>query len=272
MASVDSEGDRVAAGAAREAPRLRPVERRSYGDAVVAELSEAILHGRYRPGELLPPEHALCEQLGVRRGALREGLKRLEQAGLVEIRHGGGTRVCDYRRSAGLEVLPALLRRPDGRIDAHVVRSVMEMRQALAPDVARQAARRRDDAQLARLTGLVEALGEATDATGQRGELAGEIWDAIVDASDNVAYRLAYNALLAVSQLGRRWLPGILATEVERVADYGELLRAIRERDTEAAGRIAHAITTRGGDALDAALASGAVDAALATSREEPRR
>jgi DNA-binding FadR family transcriptional regulator len=242
------------------------VERRSFGDAVVAELSDAILHGRYQPGEALPPEHVLCEQLGVRRGALREGLKRLEQAGLVEIRHGGGTRVCDYRRSAGLEVLPALLRQPDGRIDADVVRSVMEMRSALAPDVARQAARRRDDTQLARLTGLVEALAEASDAPERRGELSGEIWDTVVDASHNVAYRLAYNALLAVSQLGRRWLPGVLATEVENVADYGDLLRAIGERDTEAAGRIALAITTRGQDALDAALAGGVVDAALATS------
>ncbi|MGH0037278.1 MAG: FadR/GntR family transcriptional regulator [Myxococcota bacterium] len=251
--------------------RLRPVERRSFGDAVVAELSEAILHGRYQPGESLPPEHALCEQLGVRRGALREGLKRLEQAGLVEIRHGGGTRVRDYRRNAGLEVLPTLLRRPDGRIDADVVRSVMEMRSALAPDVARQAARRRSDAQLSRLSGLVEALTEAGDEPERRGELSGEIWDAIVDASQNVAYRLAYNALLAVSRLGRRWLPSVLSSEVEYVGDYGELVLAIRDHDTEAAGRIAHTITTRGQDALDAALRAGTVDAALARTDEDRR-
>jgi DNA-binding FadR family transcriptional regulator len=237
-----------------EAPRVRPVARRSFGDAVVAELSEAILHGRYRPGETLPPEHALCEQLGVRRGALREGLKRLEQAGLVEVRHGGGTRVLDYRRHAGLEVLPALLQRPDGRVDADVARAVMEMRTALAPDVARQAARRRDEDQLARLAGLVDAMIEAPLGTERRGELSGQIWDTVVDASHNVAYRLAYNALLAVSLLGRRWLPGVLSTEIERVEDYADLLRAIREHDTEAAGRIALTITARGQEALAAAL------------------
>lgn len=233
---------------------VRPVARRSLVDEVVDALSRPILHGELEPGSTLPPERVLAEQLGVRRGTLREGVKRLQQAGLVEVRHGGGTFVGDWRRSAGLEALPGLIRRPDGGIDAAVVQSVMEMRSALAPDVARQAARRRSDAQAARLRALVEGLSEPNPDASQRAVLSSELWSEIVDASHNVAYRLAYNALLRTAELGQQWVSGVLASEREHVADYAELVEAIAARDTERAGRSAHDITRRGQLAFEQAL------------------
>jgi len=234
---------------------VRPVARRSLVDEVVDALRRPILHGDLEPGATLPPERVLAEQLGVRRGTLREGVKRLQQAGLVEVRHGGGTFVCDWRRSAGLEALPGLIQRPDGGLDADVVRSVMEMRSALAPDVARQAARRRSDAQAARLRALIERLTEQALEPSQRAVLASELWSEIVDASHNVAYRLAYNALLRTADLGQQWVSGVLASEREHVADYADLVDAIAARDTDRAGQSAHDITRRGQLAFEQALA-----------------
>lgn len=55
---------------------------RSLRQRVVETLREAIIGGRFRPGDRLVEED-LCQQLGVSRGPLREALRQLEHEGLV---------------------------------------------------------------------------------------------------------------------------------------------------------------------------------------------
>jgi DNA-binding FadR family transcriptional regulator len=61
-------------------------------DEIVLQVRDAILRRSIQPGERLPSERDLCEQLGVSRTTVREALRALEAIGLVEIRlgaHGG---------------------------------------------------------------------------------------------------------------------------------------------------------------------------------------
>ena len=82
-------------------------------------------------------------QLGVGRSTLREAVKILAHAGLLEVRQGDGTYV---RAKADLsEPLERRLRR------AHI-RDVFEVRRTLEIEIARLAAVRRDDEDLAKLT------------------------------------------------------------------------------------------------------------------------
>jgi methanogenic corrinoid protein MtbC1 len=60
-------------------------------EQVVSLVQAAITAGRLRVGEQLPAEHQLAATLGVARGTIRQALVRLEQAGLLERRHGRGT-------------------------------------------------------------------------------------------------------------------------------------------------------------------------------------
>ncbi|MES1193653.1 MAG: winged helix-turn-helix domain-containing protein, partial [Solirubrobacterales bacterium] len=83
-----------------------PVETRSA--EIHRVLRTAILDGRYAPGAALPSERALSEELGASRHAVREALKRLQQAGLISISQGGSTRVRDWRRHGGLDLMLAL--------------------------------------------------------------------------------------------------------------------------------------------------------------------
>ena len=92
-----------------------------------------------QPGESLPSERRLAEVLGVSRPAVREALKRLTAAGLVEVRQGDATTVRDFRRHAGLDLLPRLLIRA-GELDVSVVRSILETRLHNGPKVAELAA------------------------------------------------------------------------------------------------------------------------------------
>src|SRR5436309_8358864 len=117
-----------------------PITRASVPDLVFASLCDAILSGRYEPGERLPTQRTLAAELEVNMASAREALKRLEQLRLVEVRHGDGTRVLDWRRSGCLEAL--VLR---GGIDQPFVRDLFEARRLLLVEAARLAAVRRSD-------------------------------------------------------------------------------------------------------------------------------
>ena len=57
---------------------------------VVEQLREAIYSGRVRPGQRLPGERQLSEELGVGRPTLREALRSLEAVGIIDVRPGKG--------------------------------------------------------------------------------------------------------------------------------------------------------------------------------------
>src|SRR4051794_41552174 len=82
---------------------------------VFTRLSEEILSGRYEAGEKLPTQRKLAAELGVTMTALREALKRLEQLGLVEVRHGDAMRVSDWRAPRRPRPVPPAPVSPRGR-------------------------------------------------------------------------------------------------------------------------------------------------------------
>src|SRR3954453_5168247 len=106
---------------------LQPVRRKSVPEDVFDQIVAEVLNGDMQPGESLPSERRLAEVLGVSRPAVREAIKRLSSAGLVEVRQGDATTVRDFRRHSGLDLLPRLLMR-DGEVDVAVVRSILETR------------------------------------------------------------------------------------------------------------------------------------------------
>ena len=252
---------------------LKPVRRQSLSDAVFDQLRDQIVSGAMRAGEPLPAERALCEALGVNRGAVREALKRLSQARLVAVQHGGASRVLDYRASAGLELLPDLLVDEAGGFDPVVVRSVVEMRSALAPDIARLAALRggRDVAADA-LDAIVARMDAVAGDLPALQALAMRFWSALVDATENVAYRLAYNSLRDTYEKCMDLLTGVLADELGDRNGYGAIATAVRRGDGAAAERLARELTRRGERRLLDAVAAlgGAGETSAATIH--PRR
>src|SRR3954466_6914342 len=127
---------------------------------VFGNLVEAVLSGRYEPGEKLPTQRALAAELDVNMASVREAVKRLEQLGLVEVRQGDAMRVTDWRASGGLDVIAHVLFAAGG-LDRDALRHLMEARRLMLAESARLAARRRDDDQAARLEGLAERNSEA---------------------------------------------------------------------------------------------------------------
>lgn len=215
---------------------FEPIERQSLSQSVYERLRDGIVTGELGSGAALPSERALAETLGVNRGAVREALKRLEQARLVSIRQGGAARVLDFRASAGLDLLSELLF-ADGQLDVGVARSVIEMRACLGPEIARRCAERGGQAAAERLDALVEVMASDEDLQARQ-DASLEFWGALVEGSGNVAYRLAYNSLRVSYDTFRSALVNVMGAELSRVELFRAVSAAVRAGDgSEAAAR-----------------------------------
>ncbi len=247
------------------------VERKSLSDAVFEQLREHILSGTLDVGEALPSERALCERFGVNRQALREALKRLQQLRLITIKQGESTKVLDYRQTGGLELLVSMIFDGEGRLRARTARSFIEMRVALGPDIARLAAGRRSEEQLERIAALVEDLLAAEGAVArQRANL--ELWRVLVEASDNIAYQLAFNTMERAWEAVQDVVAGALAAELDDEDGYRALLRAVRDASPEDARRFAAALVTKGSEGVLALLAQLDPSSVPRTARKERTR
>ena len=222
---------------------FEPIEKKSLSQAVFEQLRTRIVSGAFSPGEPLPGERRLADILGVNRGAVREALKRLEQARLVSIQHGGSTTVLNYLKTAGMDLLAQLVLKPDGGLDLDAVRSLMELRSAIGPDIARRCATRWTDDLHTRLTTTAQAMQNAHLKELQALNMT--LWGLIVSGADNVAYQLAFNSIShAWGNINDAMRP-IMRAEISDVASHLALAEAIGARDPARAEAIARDLVTR---------------------------
>lgn len=74
---------------------FQSIHQPSIVEQIIDTFKEAILNGELRPGQRLPSELDLAEQLGVGRSAIREAMKIMEALGVVTIKQGSGTFIVD---------------------------------------------------------------------------------------------------------------------------------------------------------------------------------
>lgn len=108
------------------------------------ELTEEIVSGRLEPGQMLPREADLATRFGVSRGVAREGIRAMEERGLISVRHGKGATVSPPSSWNTLDpdVLRPLLAGP---YSVGVLEGYMECRRILEVEAADLAAERATD-------------------------------------------------------------------------------------------------------------------------------
>lgn len=227
---------------------LHPITRASASDGVYDQLAASILDGGMAAGESMPSERALADALGVSRPVVREALKRLDQAGLVRIRHGGATVVRDFRRTAGPELLELLLFDRNGDLDPLVARSIIQARSELGPIVSATAAARATPADVDVIRAIVAEM-EDTDDVAELQRLAMSFWDQLVDVSGNVVYRLLFNALRRAYEPVMEALAAVMRAEVSHVDGYLAVVAALEAGDPGDAAAATRAIVDHGAQA-----------------------
>src|SRR5713101_6797708 len=127
MAQLDGKGKRRSAGVTHDA---------------IESIRELIASGEWGPGTRLPREADLAAQLGLSRNSLREAVRALSLARVLEVRQGDGTYVSSLEPGELLE--PTLS--ATHLLQDHTVIELFEVRRMLEPSAAALASVRMDDA------------------------------------------------------------------------------------------------------------------------------
>lgn len=131
------------------------VNKKNLSDEIGDQIINKILSGILPPGEKLPPERDMSLQMNVNRHTLREALRKLETLGLISIRQGDGIYVRDFRESGNLELLKHMLYlRRD--ITSEIMKSILEIRRFISPEMAYRAAINRTDEEAEHLKSLLK--------------------------------------------------------------------------------------------------------------------
>jgi phosphonate utilization transcriptional regulator len=190
---------------------------RSLATAVRQEIEHAILRGELVPGAKLN-EATLAEGMGVSRGPVREALRMLETAGLVQQEKNRGAFVRDIALAEALEIydLRAMMEEAVGRTLAGVVTA----------------------AQLKTLRSQVEAMRRASRA----GDVDAyhllnlDFHNQLVEFAGNRKLAETYRRLINELSLFRRLNLADATLLPPSAADHDAILKAIESGDAERAG------------------------------------
>ncbi|GLZ08192.1 hypothetical protein Acsp03_56580 [Actinomadura sp. NBRC 104412] len=210
---------------------LRTARRSSLVDQVIDQLREEIATGVWPVGAKIPPEPALTRSLGVGRNTVREAIRALTHAGLLECRQGDGT----YVRATS--ELSGAVRR---RLATAELIEILEVRRGLEVEAARLAAARRTDNDIEAIDAALKRR-EVAHAAADHGEYVEAdlaFHTAVVEATHNRVLTDLYHDFGSAlrASIGTA---GILLRHAD--IPHGPIAAAIKAGDAEAAAEATHA-------------------------------
>jgi GntR family transcriptional regulator, transcriptional repressor for pyruvate dehydrogenase complex len=226
-------------GAGAAAPvTFRPIRARRAFEEICERIREQLALGVLKPGDKLPAERELAQQLGVSRNVLREALRSLEMAGILKLQKGvkGGAFIREGDTSRMNEVMRDML-----SLGTISVRELSEARINVIDLVVRLAcvnARQRDFEAL-------EANIERTDAATREGRLldrvecSREFYKLLAESTGNKVIIMIVNS---VTEIHMRFVYAKVASSgaaTPRLTDKRrQFLSAVRARDVATATRL----------------------------------
>jgi DNA-binding FadR family transcriptional regulator len=175
----------------------------------------------------LPSEPKLAEQFGVSRSSLREAIRALAQARVLDVRRGDGTYVSSLEPEQLLSDLPFAL---DLMQDANLIEA-FEVRRLLEPAATSLAALRITDEQVAELRASLERM-RGVDVVEEFIALDLEFHNKIISCTGNVMLSYLVAAIAGCSLRARIWrglaLGGVCTFTLEQ---HGHIVNALALRD-----------------------------------------
>lgn len=228
---------------------LQPVRQIAAHELVLEQMRKALEAGQFKPGDRLPSERDMAEQLDVSRTTVRAAVAVLEREGLLLVRRGRG----------GGFIVQAPQVDPDSSRhmllkNREAIRNAFDFRTIVESAAARLAAARREEGDVEALRGLLEKMNSHLDLclSDQTAHHVAQFQ--AVDSEFHLGIAAAArNPLLLEAVLTARrnmWTPvGSLFGRLERNANdhHDEIIDAIEAGDAERAGEImeAHIFETR---------------------------
>ncbi|WP_150307739.1 FadR/GntR family transcriptional regulator [Planctomonas psychrotolerans] len=237
---VVEEPREAAATTGSDSSAWQPVQRLRAHEQVMSQIESRILAGHLKAGDHLPSERDLATMLGVSRPSLRESLRVLESLGIVEIRRGGvdGGAVLLDGPGAGLVNLLRL----QVALGHFTQRDLLDTRLALETWSCAEAAQHAEPADLAELSGMLDAMDDPGIEAGDFNRLDAGFHERIAQASGNAltAHLMGSLRLSIHRQMVEAYsrLPDWRATTGTVRHEHRLILEAIRNGDAPRASTL----------------------------------
>lgn len=137
---------------ARESGLIEPIKKTRVAEEIADRIRVLILDGTFPAGQALPAERPLAEWFGVSRGSVRDAFRTLETIGLLVTRHGQGTFPQELDVNRLIAPLASVL-----SYRSELQSELLDVRRMFEPAVARAAATRVTDEDLADLERILDA-------------------------------------------------------------------------------------------------------------------
>ena len=137
---------------ARNSGLIEPIRKTRVAEEIADRIRVLILDGTFPVGQALPAERRLAERFGVSRGSIRDAFHTLETIGLLVTRHGQGTFPQELDVDRLIAPLASVLSYRHELQD-----ELLDVRRMFEPAVARAAATRLTDEDLADLERILDA-------------------------------------------------------------------------------------------------------------------
>lgn len=200
-------------------------------EAAIERVRELIIRGDLRPGQRLPAEAALSEQLGVSRSGLREAVRALATAGVLEVRRGDGTYVTSLTPD---RLFTGIADAVDLMADEHLL-AIMECRRLVEPQATALAAARADEAGLEVVAHHLRCMEDADDEEGLVAHDE-QFHAAVAAASGNGALAAILRGISGATVRARVWRALTVADSRQRTIDeHAAIYAAVRDGDRERA-------------------------------------
>ncbi len=189
-------------------------------------LLTSILNGELKPGQALPGERKLAEQLGITRPTLRETLQRMAREGWFKISHGKSTIVNDYMAEGGMGLLSTLIQYSE-YLPEKFVDHFLKIRCVLIPFLARKTMQHNPEILQSYLENAVSADIDAETFM----EYDWELQRLMASMSGNPLYRMILNDFNDMyKKMGVEYFKFDNA-KISSLEYYDKLLNAVRERN-----------------------------------------
>jgi DNA-binding FadR family transcriptional regulator len=205
-------------------------------DTICQKIREMLAAGTLKPGDKLPAERQLAEQLGVGRSALREALRTLEASGVLVLKKGayGGAFVREGDPSRVALVIQDLLYLGSISID-----NLTEARLLLQDIIVRLACQRATTADLAALDKNVDLTEKLTKESrfNERLEASVQFYQLLAAAAHNPVLSITVDAMAIILLRILRILRsnGVSKPQMNLVAKRRAFMERLRARDADAA-------------------------------------
>lgn len=193
-------------------------------DEAIAKIKGLIQSGELRAGARLPPEPVLSTQLGLSRSSLREAIKALELARVVDVRRGDGTYVTALTPRLLLEgfSFAVELLQDDSLLE------VVEVRRLLEPAATGLAATRISAEHLEELRDLLDRMRAAADDVEQMNHFDAMFHRTVAAATGNESLTSLLDGLSSRTMRARVWRGIVEGNAAQRtIAEHEGIYRAL---------------------------------------------